>query len=133
MKKLLPIVFVGLLMSLFVLPQAPASATQDPGADVGGLAIEVAELRQEVTRQEALLNKTVAYIQAQSRAAAKLDTVYNSSEDMGFTAGINFESREVLLAGLRAYTASQRKGVPGVPKKKAPADGKPSTPPGYGE
>ncbi|MCZ6598848.1 MAG: hypothetical protein O7B99_14515 [Planctomycetota bacterium] len=129
MKKLLPIVFVAALLGVFALPEAPAAAPQDPAdKESGNLATELAVLRQEVARQEALLKDTLAYLQNQAEAAGKLDQVFDRSEELGFIAGINFNSREVLLSGLRAYTAAQRKGVPGAPKKPAPADDKPAPP-----
>ena len=43
-------------------------------------------------------------------------SVLEQSEGLGFTAGINFRSREVLLAGMRELLRGLQKNVPGQPK-----------------
>jgi hypothetical protein len=41
-------------------------------------------------------------------------------EALGFTKGINYESRETLLSGMRAYWGARKQGLPKVAPK--PAD-----------
>jgi hypothetical protein len=91
-------------------------------------AVEIAELKRQVARLTAdvsLLKQAaggeesekekqlLAYVEAQAQAAAELDKVFAESEEKGFTYGINPESREVLLAGLRRFTATLQSNVPG--------------------
>ena len=91
-------------------------------------AVEIAELKRQVARLTADVNllkqaasgeasekekELVAYVEAQARAAAELDKAFADSEEKGFTYGINPESREVLLAGLRRFTATLQDNVPG--------------------
>src|SRR5262245_57798172 len=82
---------------------------------------EVATMKKEVEASKTLVEETTRYLAgAKERSDALLQT-FDESEKLGFTAGINFDSRKVLLAGLRAYVRGEAEGLPGA-KKPAPAD-----------
>ena len=111
MKKLLPI--AGLLLICgFAAPQDDAG-NDNLAKRVEALETEVQALRTELKATRALQDETSRYLDAQARAAKDLQGSFDAAEKAGYTAGINFRSRELLLAGWRSYTATQLKGVPG--------------------
>jgi len=79
----------------------------------------VAQLERRLADTEALLDETVGYLHTMAKASSSMLEVLDQSQELGFTAGINFKSREVLLAGFRAYWANAMKDVPGVPVEPA--------------
>jgi hypothetical protein len=79
-----------------------------------------AELAEGFGLNRALIDETIAYLEAQSKSAQALTETLAESEALGYTAGINFESRELLLAGWRARLKAIQKDLPGV-EQKAPA------------
>jgi len=91
-----------------------AQAPQGPTLDERVAALERALADEEAQHAEtrALLDTTLIYLDAQSQAANKLLAVLDQAEAEGFTAGINFRSRELLLAGFRAYWGTKGKGLP---------------------
>jgi hypothetical protein len=108
----------AVLLSLFL----GLGLAQDPPPDesltqrVAALEEEVAALRKEVDAGKALAEETTRYLAgAKQRSDALLGT-FDEAEKLGFTAGINFTSREVLLAGLRAYVRDEAAGLPGAKK-----------------
>lgn len=89
---------------------------------VVGLTAANAELVLALGTSRALIDETTAYLEAQAASAAAMTATLAKSEELGFTAGINFESREVLLAGWRAHLKTIEKDVPGARQKRAAAD-----------
>jgi len=83
---------------------AGASAAEE------SMASDVAELKE-------LAEATVAYLDAQAKAAAKMERTLESSEEAGFTYGINPDSRHILLAGWRATLATMQADLPGAKSK----------------
>ena len=81
---------------------------------------EVATLKKEVEAGRGLAEETTRYLAgAKERSDALLKTL-DEAVAKGFVAGINFESREVLVAGWRAYLNGEADGLPGA-KKPEPA------------
>jgi len=75
-------------------------------------ALELAELRLEVAETQDLLALTATYLEAQAKAAKSLEATLTEAEALGFTAGINSNSRVALLKGWRSYLGDQQSGVP---------------------
>ena len=96
---------------------------QDPAPDdTATLRAEVESQRAEVTRLEGeldavgkRLDATEAYLRGRSDAASALMKSFTAAEAEGFTAGINYRSREILLEGFRTYMSGAQKAVPGKP------------------
>lgn len=59
-----------------------------------------------------LAEATVAYLDAQAKAAQDMQGTLDQSEELGFTYGINPRSREVLLAGWREVLATMQADLP---------------------
>jgi len=76
---------------------------------------ELGAMSADLERATGLLDQTVRYLRDQSQGAAAMAGTLDASERAGFTKGINYASRELLLAGWRAQLAAQQKGVPGEP------------------
>jgi len=133
MKKLLPALAFLLLSTLLVTAaratreargMEPAPGAQDLEARVTALEGELAAARKDGEETRALLDQTLAYLEAQAKSAQSMLGVLNESEQAGFTAGINFHSRELLLAGWRSYYNAQQEKLPKAkakPKADAPA------------
>jgi hypothetical protein len=84
------------------------------------VAIELAETKASVA-------KIVQYLEAQARSAASMSETLDTSEQAGFTAGINPNSRQILLSGWREQLTTLQTDLPTAPKKPEPvkpADGK---------
>ena len=119
---------LGGLLVVCVVMTAPAPSQEEGGVD------ELAALREQLAAQEVelaaqrdaiealvlLSDQTVGYLAAQAQASRELDRAFAQAESQGFTAGINYQSRETLLGGLRAYTSSQRSQLPGAPPERGP-------------
>ena len=69
----------------------------------------------ELSETKATLAKVVRYLDAQAAGAAALHEALAASEAAGFTAGINPNSREILLAGWREQLSTMQKDVPALP------------------
>ncbi len=102
----------------------PAQGGSDPRVE--SLTAEVAALKQkndalatEFEDTKALLEKTLAYLDAQAKHAATLATTLDEVERLGFTYGINPESRQTLLRGWREQLSAAQQDVPSAPAKKA--------------
>lgn len=145
MKLLLSTLVAGaLLASMFSAAAAPrgarAASAQDPvvqaplEARVAALegALGAEKARHDETR--ALLEATLAYLDRQAKGADSMLATLDASEQAGFTSGINFNSREILLRGFRDFWGGVRSDVPRSKpaRKPAPApvkDKAPATPP----
>jgi uncharacterized protein YlxW (UPF0749 family) len=114
------------------------SQGQDPKVDLAK-KVEVLEtdlistrakaeaLATELADTKASVAKITQYLEAQARSAAAMATALDESEQAGFTAGINPNSRTILLNGWRVQLTTLQTDVPTVVKKAdAPksADGK---------
>lgn len=119
MKKWFPIAIAcAALLSLAATP-----APQDPSQSalekrVAALEEDLAEQRRLHAETRALLDETLAYLDTWAQDSQKLLGVLDASEQAGFTAGINFRSRELMLAGFREYWNAQSKGLPAPKAKK---------------
>ena len=114
-KNLLPLALA--LLAGSALGWGGRTPMSDLEARVNRLEAEVAELRLSEAKTREELGATSAYLQAQAKAAGAMIKVLEASVEAGFTAGINFGSREILVAGLSSYWTSQQKDVPGKPAK----------------
>jgi hypothetical protein len=121
MKKLLPLASVllalPLLTGLSALTASPQESQEGLEGRVAKLEEELAAAKKREQETRALLEQTLVYLEQRARSAQALLTALDESEREGFTAGINFRSREILLAGFRAYWGETPKGLP----KPAPA------------
>lgn len=124
MKKSLPIAASALALALLLSgarAQESSQGGEDLGKRVGALELALAAEQKAHAETRALLEQTVGYLHEQSAGAKKMMGVFQASEEAGFTAGINFRSREILLSGLRDYMTTLQKDVPG--QKKAAGGG----------
>ena len=72
-------------------------------------------LTAEVASSTALTEQTAAWARGQAAAASAMAATLDAAEGAGFTKGINYTSREILLGGWRRRLAAQGEGVPGAP------------------
>jgi hypothetical protein len=87
-------------------------------AKAEAVAVELADTKAAVTR-------IVAYLDAQAHSAQQMAETLDNSEQAGFTAGINPNSRTMLLAGWREQLNVAQANVPTGPTPTAkPDDGK---------
>ena len=120
MKNLLPVLALTTI-PIAALPIFPSQEEkiQEDAATVdqrlGALEAKIAELVQRERELAKEHDQVLAYFAKQSQAASILLAELDSCETLGFTAGINPQSREVLLAGFRAYYAEEQKDVPAKP------------------
>jgi hypothetical protein len=136
MQRINPILFLtgGIVAVGLALGQSLAStgaaAAQDPVVQPADpvLTAKIADLENKVATLE-------AWVAAQ-QAQAKLTAVaLDEAEGAGFTAGINYTSREILLKAWRAEAARvQEGGAPApvavvAPKQKGSEGGTPVSPP----
>ncbi len=121
--------FIATILLLAILSP---SAAQDPeprpdpgvGARAGEVQDELDELRRRVAVLEADLaaaqeldSRILLWFEGMTCGAKAMADVLDEAEAGGFAAGINHESREVLLAGWREHLAALRKGAPAAPKR----------------
>ncbi len=76
----------------------------------------VDSLLAEVKDLQAHKASVETYLTAQALQAEAMAATLDESEREGFTQGINFKSREVLLAGWRDQLSELRANVPGMEK-----------------
>jgi len=104
----------ALLASLFAAQAGEQTAT---------LQEEKVDLQDRVEALEATVAQTTAYLQSQAKAQGDLVKALAESESAGFTYGINPESREILLKGLRDQAQAAQTSVPGTEETAEPGDG----------
>ena len=94
MKQFQPLLLVaaGALGTGFALSQDPPK----PGAN------DADSLKQKVEQLEGKIAELESWVEAQQKQAKAMQKSLDAVEAAGFTAGINFESRELLLKALRA-------------------------------
>ncbi len=136
MKKLQPIAAIlfaccaGLSLSLAQSGDDPSPHTPPPKVEKEEkapsantekrLALLEAQLREEQARHEETrqrLEETIRYLNDQADRASTVMVELDRSEAEGFTAGINFRSREILLGGFRGYWGEARSGLPQATEK----------------
>ena len=118
MKQIAPFLALGLLLLAgLVVPRVAAQAPQDPST----LEKRVAALEAALTEQKQInqdlhtrLEQTIAYLDKMQKSGLALLADLDQVEALGFTAGINYESRELMLDGMRAYWSAQQAGLPAV-------------------
>lgn len=134
MKKLLTaaaFAFLAGVTGLALRTSVPAQAAQagrapqELEARVATLEGELALEKKRHDETRALLEQTLAYLEKQAKAAQALLVTLDESEREGFAVGENWRSRQILLAGLRAY-GSEEQGVPKAATAPTPA---PAAPP----
>jgi len=81
------------------------------------------EVTAELVETKTVLAKTILYLDAQAKSAAAMKDVLEQSESAGFTKGINFESREILLRGWREQLDALQQNVPSPIPPKAETKG----------
>jgi len=118
MKQTVPFVALGLLLLTgLVVQRVEAQGPQD-GATlekrVAALEASVAEQKQINQDLHARLEETITYLDKMQKSGRLLLGDLDQVEEMGFTAGINYESREAMLAGFRDYWGAQQSGLPAV-------------------
>jgi hypothetical protein len=114
-QNLLPIaVALSLFLGLGFAQDPPAEETQDQALSrrVEVLEQELATMKLEVEAGKTLDLETARYLAGAQERSEALLAVFDEAEKKGFIAGINFTSREVLLAGLRAYVRDEAVGIP---------------------
>lgn len=121
-RVLVPLLFATALAGVLSATQNANDEEGDPG--VRALAGEVEKLRADLAETRALLDETVEYLHQRAKDGEALSRVVDSSEQAGFTFGINPRSREVLIQGWRNDLTALQKGLPGekVEEDGAPAD-----------
>jgi uncharacterized coiled-coil protein SlyX len=77
-------------------------------------AAHIEAMSDELAAVTALVDQTVRYLNAQAESAADMAGTLDTSEQEGFTFGINPRSREVLLEGWRARLQAIRRDLPGA-------------------
>ena len=77
----------------------------------------------DVKEMTKLVEGLVAYVEAQAKGAGQLVDALAVSKEKGFTAGINPDSRTVMLDGMNKFLGGMQRGVPKLPK---PAGEQPS-------
>jgi hypothetical protein len=95
------------------------SYDDDLSTRVETLEAEVKDLKLTVKKQEALFTQAVKYLENQAASGAALSSALSKSESLGFTKGINFGSRELMLSAFQAHCKSLQKDVPRLPNAAA--------------
>lgn len=112
--KVVPFIIVLIASGALWALGAQDPATSNLEQRVNALEAQLAEQRKRVDKQEELIHATVEYLDRQSRAAEDMLSTLDRSEAEGFTAGINYRSRELLLAGWRSHLREVKKDLPGT-------------------
>jgi len=100
--------------------RAAGPQEEDLQKRVALLEEQVAELMKANEEKDKGIDEVLKFLDAQAASCKTFAAVLDQSEALGFTQGINFESREVMLAGWRAHLAVMEK-VPDA--KKLAGDG----------
>ena len=73
-------------------------------------------LKAELQALEARVATVETYLQARATSAQSIAKAIDSAVDKGYTAGINYEARQVLVDAWKADIQAGAAGVPGAPK-----------------
>ena len=129
MKKTFSLVLAGaLLVSGLTGSRVRAHQDQNPRSELEQRMIELEQVVAEfAARNEALderLEQVIVYLDKRAKNCRVLLQEIDESQRLGFTAGINFNSREVLVAAWRSYYGDQQKGLPRLTRKRGDPDGR---------
>lgn len=112
---------------LLATASTPAASVQDLEPRVAALETELDGIRGQLEAMAEAKADLEAFLAAQRTSVENLRASLSTSEEKGFTAGINPESREVLLSGFRGYLDRIESALPasGDAEKKEPAKEQP--------
>lgn len=115
-----------LLASAFALAPSPLQSSADTKLealqkDLAETKARVEQLAGELKETRGLLEATHAYLDAQTKAARSMADTLDASEKAGFTAGINPDSRQLLLRGWREQLGQLQQNLPVLPPAKSAA------------
>lgn len=124
----------ALCVSLLVLAVGAGFATsQTPGGpdlatkvdalekDLVGTRQKLEDVTRELQETRTQCAQVLVYLDNQARQATTMKETLDQAEAAGFTKGINYESREILLRGWRVQLDALQQNVPALPAPK-PAD-----------
>ncbi len=117
---------LGLFLASAALAAPPQSGGQDEdelpvAARLDSLEADFADLRLQLEDTQRQLLEAQARLDRQAQAAKSMLSTLDSAEAAGFAAGINFESRKMLLKGWRGlYNAME---APAKTKTEKPTRG----------
>jgi uncharacterized coiled-coil protein SlyX len=78
---------------------------------------QLAGLNKSLEAETIHIDSLLEFARAQSKSAGELAGTLTRSEQAGFTAGINYTSREILLKGWHQQLAAVQKSAPAAAKK----------------
>lgn len=97
----------------------PAKAKDDAAKKIEVLENDLITTRQkceavstDLAETKAAVARITQYLDAQARSASAMAAILDESEQAGFTAGINPNSRTILLTGWREQLNAQQQNVP---------------------
>jgi len=123
MKKTFPFVLAGCLVAAaLAMPHARAAQEEDDAdPQLRELEARVHQLEGQLAATSDRLDEVIGYLRKQADGGRAVLGRLDESERLGFTAGINYASREVLLAAWRDYHGGQQKGLPKPARPAEPA------------
>jgi hypothetical protein len=134
-------VLLGLAFARVSNPQDPVERLSKVEKELAALKEQVAEqgkaapqgddaaLRAQVAKLKETLDKVLVWGHSQAEAAARLQTALVDAEAKGFIAGINPDSRTVLLDGFHSLADSLKAELPAPASLESPAAAPAATPP----
>lgn len=117
MKKIVPFVVAGLVLAVgLVAPRVDARPQDSKSLEQRVAALEQSQskLEQENKDLHVRLEKTIAYLDKMTKSGQLLLSQLDQVEKLGFTSGINYQSRELMLKAMREYWSAQQEGLPAV-------------------
>lgn len=87
-------------------------------SDLGAQKQKCDALALDVEATKTLLAKTLEYLEEQSKSASAMAETLDEAERLGFTYGINPDSRTTLLRGWREQLAAAQAALPTLPAPK---------------
>ena len=126
MKEIVPYVVAGLLLLTGIVVPRVAAQDQDSTLEqrVGALEAALAEQQQINKDLHTRLEQTITYLDKMANSGGVLIGQLDQVEEMGFTAGINYQSRELMLDAMRAHWGTGLEGLPAVAPPPAQEDAK---------
>jgi hypothetical protein len=119
MKTIWPVILVGAgVLSGLCFSQGP---------QVDANAQRLDRLEADMVETQALLAQTLKYLDQQSKSASSMAATLDQAEAAGFTAGINYESRKILVKGWRDQLSALQKDLPTPPVSPVAAGTKPAS------
>lgn len=115
MKKIVPFVVAGLVLAAgLVAPRVNARPQDSKTLEqrVAALEQSLGKQKQENQDLHARLEQTIAYLDKMTKSGQLLLSQLDQVEALGFTSGINYQSRELMLKAMREYWGAQQEGLP---------------------